>query len=208
MRIVLFGAGGKVGRVLGPALVDAGHDLVTELNACDVVVDFTSPAVVDSNLRACIAHRVPVVVGTTGWDVGPIDVLAKEAGVPVFFGPNFSIGAVLMMRLATEAATWLPANHIVEMHDVAKRDSPSGTAIATAAAMGTEPTISSVRLPGLVAHQEVIFGSAGEVLTIRHDTTSREAFIPGVLLALARIAELPAGVTTGLETILSGPADA
>ena len=199
---MLFGAGGKVGRVLGPALVDAGNDLVTELTACDVAVDFTSPQVVGRNLRDCIAHRVPVVVGTTGWEVAPIDALAKAAGVPVFFGPNFSIGAVLMMRLATEAATWIPASHIVEMHDVTKRDAPSGTAIATAAAMGTEPAISSVRLPGLIAHQEVIFGSPGEVLTIRHDTTSREAFIPGVLLALSRIGELPAGVTAGLETIL------
>jgi 4-hydroxy-tetrahydrodipicolinate reductase len=122
--------------------------------------------------------------------------------VPCFHAPNFSQGAVLMMRFAEEAAKLLPRAEIVEMHHETKRDAPSGTARATAARMGTDPVIHSVRLPGLVAHQEVIFGGPGETLTIRHDTTSREAFVPGVLLALEKVRGLPPGLTVGLDEIL------
>jgi 4-hydroxy-tetrahydrodipicolinate reductase len=107
-----------------------------------------------------------------------------------------------MMRFAEAAVSAFPRAEIIELHDEAKRDAPSGTAKATAARMGTEPTIHSVRLPGLVAHHEVIFGGSGETLTIRHDTTSREAFVPGVLLALEKLGDLPAGLTVGLEAIL------
>ncbi len=145
---------------------------------------------------------MPVVIGTTGFDVDALDTAAREAGVPCFHAPNFAQGAVLMMRFAEEAARVFPRAEIVELHSDAKRDAPSGTAKATAARMGTDPAIHSVRLPGLVAHQEVIFGGVGETLTIRHDTTSREAFVPGVLLALERVRELPPGLTVGLDELL------
>jgi 4-hydroxy-tetrahydrodipicolinate reductase len=145
---------------------------------------------------------VPVVIGTTGFDHDGVDTAARAATVPCFHAPNFALGAVLMMRFAEEAARSFPRAEIVELHNEAKRDAPSGTAKATAARMGTDPAIHSVRLPGLVAHQEVIFGGAGETLTIRHDTTSREAFVPGVLLALDRVRELPPGLTVGLDALL------
>ena len=122
--------------------------------------------------------------------------------MPCFYAPNFALGAVLMMRFAEEAAKVFPRAEIVELHAETKRDAPSGTARATAARMGTSPRIHSVRLPGLVAHQEVVLGGAGETLTIRHDTTSREAFVPGVLRALEKVPDLPAGLTVGLDALL------
>ena len=131
-----------------------------------------------------------------------MDSAAREAGVACLYAPNFAQGALLMMRFAEEAARVFPRAEIVELHSDAKRDAPSGTAKATAARMGTDPAIHSVRLPGLVAHQEVVFGGPGEILTIRHDTTSREAFVPGVLLALTRVRDLPPGLTVGLEPLL------
>ena len=149
-----------------------------------------------------VAAGVPVVVGTSGWDVADVDGAARAAGVAVFYGPNFAIGAVLMMRFAAEAARILDAAEIVELHHAAKLDAPSGTAKATAAAMGRDVPIHSVRLPGLVAHQEVLLGGPGELLTIRHDAMSREAYVPGVLLALDRLGTLPAGVTVGLDALL------
>jgi 4-hydroxy-tetrahydrodipicolinate reductase len=145
---------------------------------------------------------VPVVIGTSGFDTDAVDARARKAGAPCFYAPNFARGAVLMMRFAEAAADAFHRAEIIEFHDEAKRDAPSGTAKATAARMGTEPTIHSVRLPGLVAHQAVIFGGPGEILTIRHDTTSREAFVPGVLLAIERVADLPPGLTIGLEALL------
>ena len=141
-------------------------------------------------------------MGTSGWDVDAADAPAREAGVAVFYAPNFAIGAVLMMRFAAAAARYLPRAEIVELHADTKRDAPSGTAKATAALVGGDVPIHSVRLPGLVAHQEVLFGAEGQVLTIRHDTTSREAFVPGVLLALERLPQLPPGVTVGLDALL------
>jgi 4-hydroxy-tetrahydrodipicolinate reductase len=166
------------------------------------MVDFTAPEVVGGNLTAAIDARVPAVIGTTGWDRADIDERAREAGVPVFFAPNFALGAVLMMRLAAEAAAFLPRAEIVELHNEAKKDAPSGTARATAELLPGEPPIHSVRLPGLVAHQEVLFGGDGQLLTIRHDAFTREAYVPGVLLVLERLAELPPGLTVGLETLL------
>jgi 4-hydroxy-tetrahydrodipicolinate reductase len=157
---------------------------------------------VAGNVERCLAAAVPVVIGTTGFDTAAVDAAARTAGVPCFFAPNFALGAVLMMRFAAEAARSFERAEIVELHADTKRDAPSGTSKATAAAMGTDPAIHSVRLPGLVAHQEVIFGGPGEVLTIRHDTTSREAFVPGVLLALARVKGLPPGLTVGLDALL------
>lgn len=206
MRVALYGAKGKVGVLLEPALVAGGHEIVDARSSspagCDAAVDFTRPDAVVANVEECLAAGVSVVIGTTGFDLDAVDVRAKEAGVPCFHAPNFAQGAVLMMRFAEEAAKTFPRAEIVELHSEAKRDAPSGTAKATAAGMGTDPAIHSVRLPGLVAHQEVIFGGPGETLTIRHDTTSREAFVPGVLLALERVRQLPPGLTVGLDALL------
>jgi len=206
MRVALYGASGKVGVLLEPALRQAGHDVVDARalgpEGCDAAIDFTVPDVVVGNVTACLAAGVPVVIGTTGFDLDVLDKAARDAGVPCFHAPNFAQGAVLMMRFAEEAARVFPRAEIVELHSDAKRDAPSGTATATAARMGTDPAIHSIRLPGLVAHQEVIFGGAGETLTIRHDTTSRDAFVPGVLLALERVRELEPGLTVGLDALL------
>ena len=202
MKLVLNGRGGKVGRVLGPALEEAGHELVDDLGGAEGMVDFTSPEVVERNVRAALGAGVPCVVGTTGWDPQGLDGLARDRGVALFVAPNFAVGAVLMMRFAAEAARHLPRAEIVELHAETKRDAPSGTAKATAALLPGDPPIHSVRLPGLVAHQEVLLGGLGQVLTIRHDTTSREAFVPGVLLALEKLPTLPPGLTLGLDAIL------
>ena len=201
MRVCLNGRTGKVGRVLGPALEREGHTLVG-LDEAEAVVDFTAPEAALPNVLEAIERGVPAVVGTTGWKVEAADAPAREAGVAVFHAPNFAVGAVLMMRFAREAARYLPQAEIVELHADTKRDAPSGTAKATAALIGGDVPIHSVRLRGLVAHQEVLFGGEGQVLTVRHDTTSREAFVPGVLLALEHLGQLPPGVTVGLEALL------
>ena len=202
MRVFLNGRQGKVGSVLAPALETAGHELVEDVSAAEVMVDFTRPDAVLGNVRASIGAGVPCVVGTTGADLAEVGERAREAGLPVFFAPNFAIGAVLMMRFAGEAAKHLPRAEIVELHDEAKLDAPSGTAKATAAAMGGDVPIHSVRLPGLNAHQEVLLGGPGQLLTIRHDALSREAYVPGVLLALERVRDLPPGLTVGLDVLL------
>lgn len=201
MKVCLHGRGGKVGRVLAPALEAAGHELV-ELEQAEAMVDFTAPEAAPENVRRALEAGIPCVVGTTGWDPEPLGELARERGVALFHAPNFAIGAVLMMRLAEEAARHLPRAEIVELHNETKRDAPSGTAKATAARLPGEPPIHSVRLPGLVAHQEVLLGGEGQLLTIRHDAYSREAYVPGVLLALERLATLPAGLTAGLDALL------
>ena len=200
MRIVLNGRRGKVGSVLGPALEAAGHELV-ELAEADVMVDFTAPEAVVEHVNRALEAGVPCVVGTTGWDPSAVDAAARERGLAVLYAPNFAIGAVLMMRLAEQAARHLPRAEIVELHGEQKKDAPSGTAKATAERLGGAE-IHSVRLPGLVAHQEVLFGGDGQLLTIRHDAYSREAYVPGVLLALERLPQLPPGVTVGLEALL------
>ena len=206
MKVAVFGLGGKVGSVLAPALAAAGHEVVDGrvdgAAGCDAAVDFTRPDAVAGNVGQCLEQRVPVVIGTSGFDVAAVDEAARSAGVPCCYAPNFSVGALLLMRFAEEAALAFPRAEIVELHAETKIDAPSGTAKATAARMGTDPTIHSVRLPGLVAHQEVIFGGPGEVLTIRHDTTSREAFVPGVLSALDRVRSLPPGLTVGLDALV------
>jgi 4-hydroxy-tetrahydrodipicolinate reductase len=200
VRLLLNGRNGKVGSVLGPALETAGHDLV-ELGGAEAMVDFTGPEAVETNVRAAIGRGIPSIVGTTGWAPDTVDEEAREAGVTVLYAPNFALGAVLMMRFAEEAARYLPRAEIVELHGEAKKDAPSGTARLTAERMGGAE-IHSVRLPGLVAHQEVLLGGDGQLLTIRHDAFGREAYVPGVLLALERLAALPPGVTVGLETLL------
>jgi 4-hydroxy-tetrahydrodipicolinate reductase len=160
---------------------------------------------VRANIESCLRAGIPCVVGTTGLGDGALaelDALARGRGVACFVAPNFAVGAVVMMRLAAEAARSFQRAEIVELHHEAKVDAPSGTAKATAALLPGDVPIHSVRLPGLVAHQEVLFGGPGQLLTIRHDTFSREAFVPGVLLALERLHELPSGVTVGLDRLL------
>jgi 4-hydroxy-tetrahydrodipicolinate reductase len=202
VRVVLFGSGGKVGRVLAPALEAAGHDLVG-LDDAEAMVDFTAPEAVEANVRAALETGVPCVVGTSGWDPAALGAEAAERGLALFVAPNFALGAVVGMRLAAEAARHLPRAEIVELHNEAKRDAPSGTARATAELLGGDVPVHSVRLPGLVAHQEVLFGGEGQLLTIRHDAFSREAYVPGVLLALERLLSLPPGLTLGLDALLN-----
>jgi 4-hydroxy-tetrahydrodipicolinate reductase len=203
VKVVLFGRSGRVGSVLKPGLETAGHELV-ELGEAEVAVDFTRPDAVVGNVRAALDAGVPCIVGTSGWEAQAehVDAMAKEHALPVFYASNFAIGAVLMMRFAAEASKHLPRAEIVELHHETKLDAPSGTAKATAVAMGGDVPIHSVRLPGLVAHQEVLLGGVGQLLTIRHDALSREAYIPGVLLALERLHSLPPGLTVGLDALL------
>jgi 4-hydroxy-tetrahydrodipicolinate reductase len=214
VKLALFGAEGKAGAAIVPRLEAAGHEVrgielgdEPDVGGCDAVVDFTTPEAAPANVRAALEQGVSCVVGTTGWGPAELGALAAEKGLRLFVAPNFSLGAVLMMRFAREAAAHFPRAEIVELHNEAKQDAPSGTAKATAQLIGAaggggDPVIHSVRLPGLVAHQEVIFGGEGQLLTIRHDTTGRESFADGVLLALARLDTLPAGLTVGLETLL------
>jgi 4-hydroxy-tetrahydrodipicolinate reductase len=201
VKVTLNGRNGKVGRILAPALEAAGHTLV-DLDAAEAMIDFTTPDAVGVNVGAALERGIPCVIGTSSFDELKIDALARERGLACFHAPNFALGAVLMMRFAEEAARHLPRAEIIELHNEAKKDAPSGTAKATARLIGGDPTIHSVRLPGLVAHQEVLFGGDGQLLTIRHDTFSREAFVPGVLLALERLDTLPPGLTVGLDTLL------
>jgi 4-hydroxy-tetrahydrodipicolinate reductase len=210
VKLAFFGAGGKVGSAIVPRLEAAGHAVrgielgdEPDLGACDAAVDFTTPEAAPLNVRAALEQGVSCVVGTTGWEPTVLGALAEEKDLRLFVAPNFSLGAVLMMRFAREAAAHFPRAEIIELHNEAKQDAPSGTAKATAELVGGSPPIHSVRLPGLVAHQEVIFGGEGQLLTIRHDTTGRESFADGVLLALERLPELPPGLTLGLDTLLS-----
>ena len=193
---------GRQGRARARAGARGSRHELVELDAAEAAVDFTAPdAVVDNVLRALDAG-VPCVIGTSGADLAEVDERARERGLPVFFAPNFAIGAVLMMRLAAEAAAFLPRAEIVELHNEAKKDAPSGTARATADLLPGDVPIHSVRLPGLVAHQEVLLAGDGQLLTIRHDAFSREAYVPGVLLALERLRTLPPGLTVGLDALL------
>ncbi len=198
---------GRADPELGVAVADVLPD-------ADVLVDFTTPATVVDNARAAIAAGVHVVIGTTSFDVADIVAPGANAGdgspAPgnVFVAPNFAIGAVLMMRFAAEAAQHMAKAEIIELHHDGKVDKPSGTAARTAKLMAQaapdrpEIPIHSVRLPGLVAHQEVILGDLGQTLTIRHDSTDRESFMPGVLLAVRRVGELAESPMVGLERLL------
>jgi 4-hydroxy-tetrahydrodipicolinate reductase len=209
VKLALFGHQGKVGRVLAPALASAGHEVRgigrgdgVDVQGSDAAIDFTAPDAGADNVRACLEEGVPCIVGTTGVELGALGSMAEERGLVLFHAPNFALGAVLMMRFAQEAAPYMPRAEIIELHNEAKRDAPSGTAKATASLVGGDPAIHSVRLPGLVAHQEVLFGGEGQLLTIRHDTLSRDAFVPGVLLALEKLPALPPGLTVGLDVLL------
>jgi len=215
VRLAFFGHRGRVGSVLAPALETAGHEVRgigrgedADLSGLDAAIDFTQPDAAAANARTALEQGVPVVVGTSGVsgeELEELDTLALERSLQLLVVPNFAIGAVLMMRLAEAAAEHLPRAEIVELHHEGKKDAPSGTARATAERLPGEPPIHSVRLPGLVAHQEVLLGGDGQLLTIRHDTFSREAFVPGVLLALEKLATLPPGLTVGLERLLESP---
>jgi 4-hydroxy-tetrahydrodipicolinate reductase len=182
------------------------------LDAADVVVDFSTPDAALENGRACAEAGVHAVIGTTGFDLDELRAAAQRArdaggAANVFVAPNFAIGAVLMMRFAAEAAEQMPECEIVELHHPGKRDAPSGTAkrtaeLITAAGGNVHEPIHSVRLPGLVAHQEVILGGEGQTLSIRHDSVDRRSFMPGVLLAVRRVGELREPFTVGLEALL------
>jgi 4-hydroxy-tetrahydrodipicolinate reductase len=183
---------GRADPALGTTLADVLPD-------ADVVVDFTRPDVALRNALDCVAAGVHVVIGTSGFDMAP---LYEAKGANVFFAPNFAIGAVLMMRFAAEASRHMAKAEIVELHHDRKLDKPSGTAARTAELMQGDVPIHSVRLPGLVAHQEVILGDLGQTLTIRHDSLERESFMPGVLLAVRRVSDLPDSPMVGLEHLL------
>ena len=225
--VCVSGAGGRMGRaVVGavgaeadmrvvaavdPVLADApgGYaDLSAALEATRpaVMVDFTVPATVFANVTAALRAGVHAVVGTTGLtddQVGEIRALAEAGPATAVIAPIFAVGAVLMMRFAAEASRHMATAEIIELHHDRKLDAPSGTALRTAGLMAGDPVIHSVRLPGLVAHQEVILGGHDETLTIRHDSLSRESFMPGVVLAVRAVAARP-GLTLGLEPILFG----
>ncbi len=220
IRVAVAGAAGRMGQAVCTAVEGAsdmelagradpalGTERAEVLPGADVLVDFTQPDTALENALTALGGGVHVVVGTTGFDPAPLEQAAREAGRNVLLAPNFAIGAVLMMRFAAEAARHMAKAEIIELHHDQKLDAPSGTAKRTAeliaaATGGAEPPIHSVRLPGLVAHQEVILGDLAQTLTIRHDTIGRESFMPGVLLAVRRVAELPEPLTVGLESLL------
>jgi 4-hydroxy-tetrahydrodipicolinate reductase len=169
-----------------------------------VVVDFTRPDQALANARACLEAGVHVVVGTTGFDVDALREAAEGSSANAFVAPNFAIGAVLMMRFAAEASRHMAHAEIVEAHNPAKVDAPSGTAARTAELMEGDVPIHSIRLTGVVADQQVILGDVGQTLTIEHRTTDRASFTPGVLLAVRRVAGLGAKLTVGLDQLLDG----
>jgi 4-hydroxy-tetrahydrodipicolinate reductase len=221
IRVAVAGAAGRMGQAVCAAVAGAddmvltgradpalGVALADVLDDADVVVDFTRPDTALGNALACLAAGVHVVIGTSGFDATALTAAAQAtATANVFVGPNFAIGAVLMMRFAVEAARHMARAEIIELHHDRKLDAPSGTAARTAfliaeATGGDPPPIHSIRLPGLVAHQEVILGDLGQTLTIRHDSIDRESFMPGVLLAVRRVGGLSQSPTIGLEHLL------
>ncbi|HWG01282.1 MAG TPA: 4-hydroxy-tetrahydrodipicolinate reductase [Trebonia sp.] len=243
IKVGVLGAKGRMGQQVCATVEDAADtelvarvdqgDSLDALTGCDAVVDFTHPAAVMDNLRWCVGHDLNVVVGTSGFGgerLAEVREWLDSAGdVRVNVVPNFSVGAVLMMRFAAQAARFFESAEIIELHHAAKMDAPSGTALRTAgliaaaranAGLGAPPDatkqavagargatvddvhVHSVRLAGLVAHQEVLFGGHGETLTIRHDSLDRASFMPGVLLAVRGIGSLPPGLTIGIEPLL------
>jgi 4-hydroxy-tetrahydrodipicolinate reductase len=222
IRVGVSGAAGRMGQTVCAA-VDEADDmelagradpsldapLADILGGSDVVVDFTTPEAAPDDVRECVGAGVHAVVGTTGFDLDGLrgDVERADGEARVFVAPNFAIGAALMMQMAREAARHMPECEIVELHHERKLDAPSGTALRTAdlirdAGGNVHDPIHSVRLPGLVAHQEVIFGGEGQTLTIRHDSIDRRSFMPGVLLAVRRVGDLPDRFTVGLEALI------
>jgi 4-hydroxy-tetrahydrodipicolinate reductase len=212
IRVAVAGAAGRMGQTVCAAVEGAdgmeltgradpalGTTVADVVGDADVVVDFTQPDQALDNARVAVAAGVHVVIGTSGFDV---DALAELSGANVLFCPNFAIGAVLMMQFAAQASKHMARAEIIELHHDGKLDAPSGTAKRTAELMDGDPPIHSVRLPGLVAHQEVILGDVGQTLTIRHDSINRESFMPGVLLAIRKVGSLDRSPVVGLEHIL------
>jgi 4-hydroxy-tetrahydrodipicolinate reductase len=221
IRVVVSGAAGRMGSTVcgavegaedmeltGRADPELGTELADIVGDADVVVDFTTPETALGNIRTCLDAGVHAVVGTSGFDVDAARAAAEEAGTANgFFCPNFAIGAVLMMEFAAQAVRHMPEVEIIELHHDRKLDAPSGTAKRTAdllaeAGGNLHEPIHSVRLPGLVAHQEVLLGGEGQTLSIRHDSIDRSSFMPGVLLAVRNVAELKEPLTVGLENVL------
>jgi 4-hydroxy-tetrahydrodipicolinate reductase len=217
MRVAVAGAAGRMGEAVCDAVGGADDleltgradpkldvEVRSVLEAADVLVDFTRPDTALENARLAVEGGVHVVIGTTGFDAGelPEIVAGAATGARAFVAPNFAIGAVLMMRFAAEASRHMARAEIIELHHPAKLDAPSGTAARTAELMQGDVPIHSVRLPGIVADQEVILGDQAQTLTLRHVTTDRTSFMPGVLLAVRAVASLPDPVTIGLERIL------
>jgi 4-hydroxy-tetrahydrodipicolinate reductase len=215
LRVAVAGAAGRMGQATCAA-VDGADDLelagradpaldvalADVLDGCDVVVDFTRPDTALDNARTALDAGRHVVIGTTGFDVEELREIAAGADANAFVAPNFAIGAVLMMRFAAEASRHMERAEIIEYHHATKLDAPSGTAKRTADLMEGEVPIHSVRLPGLVADQDVILGGVAQTLTIRHVTTDRTSFMPGVLMAVRAVPELPDRLTVGLERLL------
>ncbi len=217
LRVLVNGAKGKMGSETVKAIgkeadlelvgqTDLGDDLAQAIkkNKAEVVVDFTQPDSVMKNVRTILGNGAHAVVGTTGLtdkNLEEIKKLCAENKLNCIAAPNFAIGAVLMMKFAKEAVKYMPKAEIIELHHDQKKDKPSGTAIKTAKLMGKDVPIHSVRLPGLVAHQEVIFGGVGQTLTIRHDSISRESFMPGVVMAVCKVKKIK-GLVYGLEKVL------
>jgi 4-hydroxy-tetrahydrodipicolinate reductase len=212
IRVAVAGAAGRMGETTCRAIEGAddlsltgradpslGTSVADVLSGADVLVDFTQPDQALENVRAAVEAGVHAVVGTSGWDV---DAVRSLSGANVLFCPNFAIGAVLMMTFAAQASKVMAKAEIVELHHDRKLDAPSGTAARTAEMMEGDVPIHSVRLPGLVAHQEVILGDVGQTLTIRHDSIDRESFMPGVLLAVRKVGELTQSPVVGLEHVL------
>jgi 4-hydroxy-tetrahydrodipicolinate reductase len=215
IRVAVAGAAGRMGattcaavegaedmELVGRADPSLDTPLEAVLDGADVVVDFTIPDQAVGNARTAAAAGVHVVIGTTGWDEAELREAVAGAPGNVFAAPNFAIGAVLMMRFAAEASKIMAAAEIVEYHHPAKLDAPSGTAARTAALMEGNVPIHSVRLPGIVADQDVILGDVAQTLTLRHVTTDRTSFMPGVLLAVRHVAQLPESPVIGLEKLL------
>jgi len=220
IRVAVSGAAGRMGQTVCGAVEGAddmelvaridpvlglGLDEALRTYGPEVLVDFTIPSTAVANIKAAVAAGVHTVVGTTGFQ---LDEIRGLSGANVLVAPNFAIGAVLLMEFAARAAKYMKSAEIIELHHQTKVDKPSGTAKRTALLMHQaapdkpEPHIHSVRLPGLVAHEEVILGDVGQTLTIRHDSLDRESFMPGVLLAIRKIATLREPLTIGLEHLL------
>jgi 4-hydroxy-tetrahydrodipicolinate reductase len=220
IRVGVSGAAGRMGgtvceaveaaegmELVGRADPALGVELGEILADAHVVVDFSLPDTALANVRACLAAGVHAVVGTTGFDLEAARAAAEGSQANLFVAPNFAIGAVLLMEVAQTIAPHMPECEVIELHHDRKVDAPSGTAKRTAelidAAGGhVHEPIHSVRLPGLVAHQEVIFGGVGQTLSLRHDSIDRHSFMPGVILAVRRVGELDDRFTVGLEKLL------
>jgi 4-hydroxy-tetrahydrodipicolinate reductase len=217
IKVLVNGARGKMGSETVKAVLketdlelvgqaDLGNNLaemIKELKP-EVIVDFTTPTTALKNTKMILENGCHAVIGTTGLtqdDLGEISKLCAKYKVNCVVAPNFAVGAVLMMKFAKEASHYMPQVEIIELHHDKKLDAPSGTALKTAEMIGKKVPIHSVRLPGLVAHQEVIFGGVGQTLTIRHDTINRESFMPGVLMAVRKVKKVK-GLVYGLENLL------